>query len=272
MTKPYAITREAEEWARQAAKTADTPDAVQLLRDFVKAKYEHHIAEVGGFDDLAARKATLDAAAAALRASHASDLLERIDAQAAEIERLRASMLRTADGVPIEPDMPIWSHAPRFKANKSGTLVRAGSVVVDRPLPARVMSLHGVMVGGYSTRAAAEASALIKAQAAEIENLTKLNEDKFRTIQAYCKAASEDKAEIERLTAIVDRLPKTADGVPVTPNTTLYGHGRLDIVEMVVGPLPWARLVKGQPAFGRIEDSYSTRAAAEAALKETPHA
>jgi hypothetical protein len=33
-----------------------------------------------------------------------------------------------------------------------------------------------------------------------------LNEDKFRTIQAYCKAASEDKAEIKRLREELDRL------------------------------------------------------------------
>ena len=40
----------------------------------------------------------------------------------------------------------------------------------------------------------------------EIDRLSKLNDDKFRTIQAYCKAASEDKAENARLQDIVDTL------------------------------------------------------------------
>jgi len=35
----------------------------------------------------------------------------------------------------------------------------------------------------------------------EVERLNRLNEDKFEHIEAYCKAASEDKAEIERLKA-----------------------------------------------------------------------
>ncbi len=40
----------------------------------------------------------------------------------------------------------------------------------------------------------------------EVERLNLLNEDKFKTIQAYCKAASEDKAEVERLKARIAEL------------------------------------------------------------------
>lgn len=35
-------------------------------------------------------------------------------------------------------------------------------------------------------------------------------------------AGTNDKAEIERLRAIVGKLPKTADGVPVVPGLTLH--------------------------------------------------
>ena len=61
-----------------------------------------------------------------------------------------------------------------------------------------------------------------------------------------------------RLQAIVDRLPKTADGVPVTPSMELW----------------WVDGASGISAYGResmptihhyIEDTYSTREAAEAA-------
>jgi hypothetical protein len=39
----------------------------------------------------------------------------------------------------------------------------------------------------------------------EIERLTVLNEDKFRTIQAYCKAADEDRARIRRLVELLQQ-------------------------------------------------------------------
>jgi len=47
--------------------------------------------------------------------------------------------------------------------------------------------------------------------AAEITRLDRLNDDKHRTIQAYCKAASDDKAEIARLRgeieSVIEHLP-----------------------------------------------------------------
>jgi hypothetical protein len=47
----------------------------------------------------------------------------------------------------------------------------------------------------------------------ENTRLKKLNDDKFNHLQAYCKAASEDKAEIARLQRIIEKnLTHTADG------------------------------------------------------------
>jgi hypothetical protein len=43
----------------------------------------------------------------------------------------------------------------------------------------------------------------IKDLKADVERLTLLNEDKFRTIQAYCKAADEDRGRIRRLVGIL---------------------------------------------------------------------
>jgi hypothetical protein len=47
-----------------------------------------------------------------------------------------------------------------------------------------------------------------------IDNLTKLNEDKFKHLQAYCKAASEDRARVRRLVGLVREakdLPRIND-------------------------------------------------------------
>jgi len=69
------------------------------------------------------------------------------------------------------------------------------------------------------------------------------------------------KAEIERLRAIVDGLPKTADGVPIYPGMTVYRQGAH------TGKIH-ARVayMKGPPMV----DSYSTRDAAEAAKAAGP--
>lgn len=51
---------------------------------------------------------------------------------------------------------------------------------------------------GYAF-AAADKDRRIEEQDVELRRLVALNEDKFSTIQAYCKAASADKAELERV-------------------------------------------------------------------------
>lgn len=48
---------------------------------------------------------------------------------------------------------------------------------------------------------------------AECKRLTLLNEDKHRHIQAYCKAADEDRAVIGRLTMEIDRIASERDAI-----------------------------------------------------------
>ena len=50
---------------------------------------------------------------------------------------------------------------------------------------------------------------LVRERDAEIERLTKLNEDKFRHLEAYCKAAAEDKAKVDRLQSLADYLAES---------------------------------------------------------------
>lgn len=70
-------------------------------------------------------------------------------------------------------------------------------------------------------------------------------------------------AERDRLRVIANRLPKTADGVPVVPGMTLWRYDDhngycaiLDINESLL--------------LESVSECYSTREAAEAALKEQP--
>jgi len=66
---------------------------------------------------------------------------------------------------------------------------------------------EGVCIGDHVAESIAdEAAAKIGKLRAEIERLTKLNDDKFRHIQAYCKAADDDRVEVKRLTAERDNL------------------------------------------------------------------
>jgi hypothetical protein len=82
---------------------------------------------------------------------------------------------------------------------------------------------------------------------------------------------------LDQYRAIVERLPKTADGVSVVPGDKFYCLNYNNIVEAVVprmcfGPEPIEGRVNG--LYWKPERGYSTREAAEAALaatrKETP--
>ena len=82
--------------------------------------------------------------------------------------------------------------------------------------------------------------------------------------------AEKAEAEIERLREIVDRLPKTADGVPITPWMNLYAPNvdydfwALAIVSDSDRPQIECRDVRGVE-FGMCASlCYSTREAAEA--------
>ena len=63
-------------------------------------------------------------------------------------------------------------------------------------------------------------------------------------------------AEIRGLRAIVDRLPKTADGVPITPGMLLYEPHSCHVTDVVFGK-EWEQ-----------RNIYSTRDAAEKARDE----
>lgn len=72
--------------------------------------------------------------------------------------------------------------------------------------------------------------------------------------------------EIERLQSIVDKLPKTADGVPVTPRMQVWCKTPVGGVEAL--KLPHANSEESiRSGFGwvRLYQCYSTREAAESA-------
>ena len=70
-------------------------------------------------------------------------------------------------------------------------------------------------------------------------------------------------AEVERLRAVVDRLPHTADGVPVLPGDTVCAVFGGDLVEEVTLQ-DWRHALPGKSG-GKYPGCYSTREAAEAA-------
>jgi hypothetical protein len=79
---------------------------------------------------------------------------------------------------------------------------------------------------------------------------------------AACYRRSE--AEIERLRAIVDRLPKTKDGVPIIPCVDSVWHPDFtgSGTAKECGRAYWACYMR------KIDECYSTREAAEAARRE----
>lgn len=89
-------------------------------------------------------------------------------------------------------------------------------------------------------------------------------------------AIDEKDSEIEHLQAIVDKLPKTADGVPIVPGMTVsvlanYGDG-LRIHKLVVYDLTSIGCSDGDRYHWDCHQCYSTREAAEAALDAKKHA
>ena len=89
------------------------------------------------------------------------------------------------------------------------------------------------------------------------------------------ESASYWKAEFVRLRGIVDRLPKTADGVPVVQGDTLFGVSEIDgrIVRLTADePTLWTAIedlpdegVSDERVWDFCANAYSTREAAEAA-------
>ncbi len=80
--------------------------------------------------------------------------------------------------------------------------------------------------------------------------------------------------EIERLRAIVDKLPKTADGVPIIPGQTIVWVRLNGTGEWVKAKCHWSILANNTGSWVMDftprgpEHSYSTREAAEAAAND----
>ena len=79
--------------------------------------------------------------------------------------------------------------------------------------------------------------------------------------------AEEVLAEIERLKAIVDKLPKTADGVPVVPGMRVWRHDWQTALGETVSEIDGTNRVRlvGIGYMYHGQDISSTHAAAEAA-------
>jgi len=86
------------------------------------------------------------------------------------------------------------------------------------------------------------------------------------------------KAEVKRLREIVDRLPKTADGMPVMQGDTLFGVSEIDgrIIRLTADePTLWAAIedlpdegVSDERIWDFCANAYSTREAAEGAKEK----
>ena len=101
----------------------------------------------------------------------------------------------------------------------------------------------------------------------EAERITNIiRRDTIKPLQDQLEQA---KADIERLEAIVDKLPKTADGVPITPGMKIWlinqdeGQARFHAVDARDSTIKWWCGNCFHP-----EEFYSTPEAAQAANKE----
>lgn len=105
--------------------------------------------------------------------------------------------------------------------------------------------------------------------------IAEMREARSATIAA-ASAIAEDR---DRLRAVVDRLPKTADGVAVVPGMTLWQRpGLISGKKYPPREIDWFVLIGGEDGLlGEVEeyswtyrssDCYSTRSAAEAAAQE----
>jgi len=93
--------------------------------------------------------------------------------------------------------------------------------------------------------------------------LSRLHED----IIDFHEIIGKQRAEIERLTAIIDKLPKTADGVPIVPGMIAWCHHcgitRAELIGefgvTIEGPTVWC------DGMADADGLYGTREAADAA-------
>ncbi len=106
----------------------------------------------------------------------------------------------------------------------------------------------------------------------EIERLNlELAQGKYRegAVCGYCShSGSLMLAKIERLQAIIDKLPKTADGVPVVPGMILFDPVWIDRhfpIEELLVYCPDATRSEWHDGEVDVSQCYSTKAAAKAA-------
>lgn len=87
---------------------------------------------------------------------------------------------------------------------------------------------------------------------------------------ALLRRAQAADAEVDRLRGIVDKLPKTADGVTVVPRMDVFYPSRQELIR-IIDPLHWnaVYIPSGGCQLNRQQvgptECYSTREAAEAA-------
>ena len=91
-------------------------------------------------------------------------------------------------------------------------------------------------------------------------------------IQEADERVAKAEAEVQRLKAIVEKLPKTADGVPIVPNKIYWIRGRDGIRSIRSDSIDVCQdgslTVGYEGTYYEPEDLYSTREAAEAAGHE----
>jgi len=106
----------------------------------------------------------------------------------------------------------------------------------------------------------------------DLGNSVQLAADRIKT------RADTVEAEVKRLREIVDRLPKTADGMPVMQGDTLFGVSEIDgrIIRLTADePTLWAAIedlpdegVSDERIWDFCANAYSTREAAEGAKEK----
>jgi hypothetical protein len=112
----------------------------------------------------------------------------------------------------------MWDAIGRDKANGTDDVFTLAKAEIER-LRADYAKLHGVVETYISAPGQIRGDAY-RDLTGTMDHLAGRDDG-----LGWAACWQKQQVEIERLRAIVDRLPKTADGVPVTPGMTLWGAG-----------------------------------------------
>ena len=107
------------------------------------------------------------------------------------------------------------------------------------------------------------------AVADRIAELEAASQDDKEAIQVFSDTADDWFAKFEALEAIVEKLPKTADGVPVVPGMRIFTSDGHPVLALNVSAKGYASAFSDGSGEVSIRLCYSTRAAAEEALDAT---